>query len=855
MDVWNNEIKPFMNNKFQSQFMDIFFLVNLIDGTLKGKKTIKRKDSKITKMKISFSEINKEEIEQKRTNSMTSIRPHSQTIDSKKTRESSMGRKNSDLNNNQSSAKNLTIMKEIYLNKTVDIEKNKLKLDEDNKVQVQRHTEYKKFKTNIDESIIQKNELTFEEFLNKIIHDNYISYNAALIYHFCQQCFCFITVEQLFEQINICYENIQKNNSEDELNKLIEFVNVLVIEMICYYKGDETKDNNISIVENFYYKLISDLIVNLINKDKDKIEEKNIIQPFKLDDSENNIINEKTEIIIEQKDDYLKIKDDLIKMNLDATPEYKENDIKKKIELKIRKSSFKRLNNTFINKKVNFEEEKEEENIMDKISFDNKDTKKFLRATMTLRNPKHFSLSKNKLKDVIKEEDEGKEGSGEDKRNKSFESRKSIISNNNSSSDNERDNKNKARRKNTKELLEKMQKKINEILDKIIQKVNIPPENIITLKEEQLCILKKIITIIESDEKEGEEIQEKNLNDVKDNINIYKEVRKIQNKKNKEIITQRKKQKRMTKNFSSLISFTLKKNNIEEILNKGYFCVTDWKPEDIGNQLMTISKTLLNKIYPRELYKAIFLKKEKEKTSPNVVECINKFNRLTSFVMEDILSYNKPKDRAKIYEKWVLIADYCKENKDYNDLIAIFSAFNHYIITGLKLTLKEVKTKSNSILNKIRNFCAVEGNYKNIREDMNNCYNKGEFFIPYLGMLLRDLNFFEEKYKYINKDGKINFEKIEKISGIFELYFKFKNKKDSNNNSNKIPELEFFNYLEDITEEKLDEISSNLEPEFKFEEESLKKRLTNIDKKYFFKNNDKEEDEGEPVDLDQAFYV
>ena len=299
MDVWNNEIKPFMNNKFQSQFMDIFFLVNLIDGTLKGKKTIKRKDSKITKMKISFSEINKEEIEQKRTNSMTSIRPHSQTIDSKKTRESSMGRKNSDLNNNQSSAKNLTIMKEIYLNKTVDIEKNKLKLDEDNKVQVQRHTEYKKFKTNIDESIIQKNELTFEEFLNKIIHDNYISDNAALIYHFCQQCFCFITVEQLFEQINICYENIKKNNSEDELNKLIEFVNVLVIEMICYYKGDETKDNNISIVENFYYKLISDLIVNLINKDKDKIEEKNIIQPFKLDDSENNIINEKNDIIIE----------------------------------------------------------------------------------------------------------------------------------------------------------------------------------------------------------------------------------------------------------------------------------------------------------------------------------------------------------------------------------------------------------------------------------------------------------------------------------------------------------------------------------------------------------------------------
>lgn len=71
---------------------------------------------------------------------------------------------------------------------------------------------------------------------------------------------------------------------------------------------------------------------------------------------------------------------------------------------------------------------------------------------------------------------------------------------------------------------------------------------------------------------------------------------------------------------------------------------------------MLISKSLLNKIHPRELYKAIFLKKDKEKTSPNVVKCITKFNRLTSFIIEDILSYDYPKERARIYEKWVLIA-------------------------------------------------------------------------------------------------------------------------------------------------------------------------------------------------------
>ena len=98
MDVWSNEIKPFINDKFQNKFADIDYFVKLIDETLKDKKIIKRNDRKFTKMKKLFSEVNKEEVELKRTNSMTFIRPHSQTIDSKKTRDSSIKRKNSDLN-------------------------------------------------------------------------------------------------------------------------------------------------------------------------------------------------------------------------------------------------------------------------------------------------------------------------------------------------------------------------------------------------------------------------------------------------------------------------------------------------------------------------------------------------------------------------------------------------------------------------------------------------------------------------------------------------------------------------------------------------------------------------------------
>lgn len=130
-------------------------------------------------------------------------------------------------------------------------------------------------------------------------------------------------------------------------------------------------------------------------------------------------------------------------------------------------------------------------------------------------------------------------------------------------------------------------------------------------------------------------------------------------------------------------------------------------------------------------------------------------------------------------------------------------------------------------------FCSCDGNYKNIRNDMNLCEKNGESFIPYLGMLLKDINFFEESGKYLNEKGCINMDKIEKINDLFDKYFKYKKddkkiKPDIKNNK----ELAFFDNLEIISEEELEKIANNVEPEFKYDKIG-DKRLTNIDKKCF----------------------
>jgi len=820
VDVWNKEIKIFIKEKFpmnkNGQFIensDIIFLIQLIDDTFKVKKL-----KKISKDKLCIIKSFQEDIEiKKRTNSMTSLRPHSQTIDSKDTRDSSLKRDNFGLTK-QSSQNNIFKIKDINNNKNESIkEKNNINNKDDKEKKIEK----------LDIRI--KNELTYQELVKKIIFENYADDNILLLYHFIKQCFSFMKIDDLFDEILNQIENLDEKN----FNNLSEFSKVLIIEMIYYYQNEILNDECFSKAKNLCYILITKSIINMINNDI-KINE--IKRDKFINDNLNIDINDINIFILKK--------------------EKEDNNIEEVNNENLRKSNLNKIKDRSIPKKVTF---KEKSNFIEEIKKEK--IEEMCKISKTLRrSTKNYSVGGDRevLKNTTKEEDEKNEKSEDDKqkRKSSFDTDSDDNNDDLYSDDNS-----------SKEENDKEEEKNKEIINNIKEQGKIK-QNLISTKERDLVILGKIVSLLEKfKEKEidlEEENEKENMKKIKNNIDIYKEIQKKLDQERKIFLLPRQRQKRMTKNYTSYIgSISKKPEIIREYLNQGYFCVTDWKTEEIGQQLMTVSKSLLRKIQPRELYRAKFLKKDKEKTSPNVVECINKFNRLTSFIMEDILSYNTAKDRAKIYEKWVLIADYCKTNKDYNDLIAIFSAFNHYIITGLKLTLKEVKTKTNSILNKIKHFCTVEGNYKNIRVDMDNCDKTGEIFIPYLGMLLRDINFFEEKSKYLNEKGYINFNKIEKINEMFKLYFKFKNKEDNKNNN--IPELDFFNDLEDITEEYLEITADNLKSGFK-SETSKKKRLTNIDEKYFKKNIIKENDDvigsineddinAEPPDeINQGFY-
>ena len=647
--------------------------------------------------------------------------------------------------------------------------------------------------------------ISLDLLLKKIVNENFLEENPIKIYSFCQQCFCFIERDILFNKIFNCYDYYKnKKITMSSFCKLIKFLNVLVIEMFDYYITTIKLDDPIvRSLDDFYRLLLAEIIQIINDNEKEKEDEKNSNPDFNSKEFQNIIEDEKVfneNLISKDNTDLIQNRNCIYSLDEEKEPGKRErfNTLiyKNKDSANIKKEQNKNLNTS---KNNNISDDKTKNNQI-------KDTYKIKLKPETKKENKHFKNTNYK-----KEEKKGS---------------KNVLLN----------------------IKKEKPVKLQNKNDKEKEKEKITPNinRINAIKKEKICPEEEIFSEIANVRILFSDIPKKrDIELAKKKINFYKDL-KI---KLPEFIGKPIKENVPTKTRHTLLkSVTVgnlnKKHKLKLHNNDKYFNILEWEINEIGEKLISCSKTLINKVQRREIYKGIFLKSKKNETSPNVMENIDKFNRLTFFIIQDILSYDFAKDRAKIYEKWVKIANYCKERKDYNDCIAINSALNNYIITGLNKTLNELNRETKELMKSLGKFCRYQGNYKMLREDMANLpYNS--FYIPYLGMILKDIAFFEENSKYIINDVLINFEKLENVQLAVSQFFNFQNGKDNINSI--IPdELWFFENLEDLKESDLDELANKLEPEFKlYANKKKEKRKTNIDKMYFTdlnlkKNNNKD---------------
>ena len=626
--------------------------------------------------------------------------------------------------------------------------------------------------------------ISLDLLLKKIIFENFIEKNPIQIFSFCQQCYCFMDKEIMFNKIFNCYNFYkEKKLPIKQIGNLIKFLCILVIELYEYYTKMKLDDPTIVLLKTIYNSLFFE-ICETINKEEEKKAEEE--ENFNINDFQNKLEEYNDEELDNNNNDK---NDDVFK---DRCCENLQEDTKEVSRERFGTIAARKEDGRF----SSYLDDNNEKNDKELIS----------RNTINIGFKKEDKKSKKNEKEKKKEEkEEKKKKKGLGLHFFHMKKEKPVkVEDKNAKEDQERE--------------DEMQEKFRQI--QALKKTTFS-----TPEEEMLNCIRSIIMLFSL-----EEPNKRDLSQAKRNLDFYKDIYKKIAEAIGKPLPEVKNRHAMVKSVT--VGNVSKKHKLKLHENDGFFNVLDWEKKDIGEKLISISKQLINKVHRREIYKAVFLKKNKDKTSPNVMENIDKFNRLTFFIIQDILSYDFAKDRGKIMEKWIKIADYCRGRKDYNDCVAINSALNNYIITGLKKTNNELNKEKKDLLKQINRFCRYQGNYKKLREDMKNL-GPTDFYVPYLGMILKDIAFYEENSKYLVNDVLINFEKLENVQMAVSEFFNFKNTIDKENPS--IPEeLNFFEKLEDLKESDMEQLANNLEPEFKlYSNKKREKRQTNIDKKYF----------------------
>ncbi|EGC30159.1 hypothetical protein DICPUDRAFT_41848, partial [Dictyostelium purpureum] len=196
--------------------------------------------------------------------------------------------------------------------------------------------------------------------------------------------------------------------------------------------------------------------------------------------------------------------------------------------------------------------------------------------------------------------------------------------------------------------------------------------------------------------------------------------------------------------------------------------------EEISRQLTLMDFEIFSNIKATELLNQSWNKPKLRHRSPNVLSLIARFNEISEWTASSILSYERVKDRARIMAKFIKIAEYCmKSLNNFNTSMAILSGLNASSIHRLKFTKEEMPKHTMQVYQDLQQQLSSAQAYKEYRALL---AKSNPPCLPYLGVYLTDLTFFEDG----NPDfiqGFINFGKRKLIYGSISNVQSFQNTK------------------------------------------------------------------------------
>ncbi|KAJ7317016.1 hypothetical protein JRQ81_003178, partial [Phrynocephalus forsythii] len=219
--------------------------------------------------------------------------------------------------------------------------------------------------------------------------------------------------------------------------------------------------------------------------------------------------------------------------------------------------------------------------------------------------------------------------------------------------------------------------------------------------------------------------------------------------------------------------------------------------DDVAEQLTLMDADLFRAVRPFHCVGCIWSqrdKKENQHMAPTVRATVAQFNSVCSCIITSVLGdlTLRIPQRAHLLEKWISIAQRCRDLRNFSSLHAILSALQSNSVYRLKRTWAAVNRESRSTFRKLSQIFSEDNNYLNCREILmqeggNQSPCDGQSSpptptgsslllrpqlrpvvptIPYLGTFLTDLIMLDTALPDFVEGNLINFEKRRKEAAI-----------------------------------------------------------------------------------------
>lgn len=185
----------------------------------------------------------------------------------------------------------------------------------------------------------------------------------------------------------------------------------------------------------------------------------------------------------------------------------------------------------------------------------------------------------------------------------------------------------------------------------------------------------------------------------------------------------------------------------------------------LATDIKNINMYYLSKVKQNELTNLAWNKDNGIK-APNVVALTEQFNKISNFIVNQIMDCQNSKQANKMIAYFIDVAKRLKIDGDFNGYMQIYGALinlNVFQVANLKND-----EKSSEKINKLEDV--TKNNSKNMRENINKTISTSKIVVPYPGTYFGDLTMNDNKKNEI--DDKINGSKLDNASKAVSVLLK-----------------------------------------------------------------------------------